>query len=59
MKKSLTLKDLEADKNKLEQFILQAQKQLVRWDGALGYIMDNIKKFKEVENARKSTGNKG
>jgi len=52
MAKSLTLKSLEKDKQVLEEKIgvlrqqmNQAQAQLLRLDGALGYINDNIKQL--------------
>jgi len=52
----LNLKELEKDRQKIEQAIVnlkeqlaQHQVQLYRLDGALGYINDNIKKIKEVE----------
>ncbi len=58
-KEDLTLKSFEKDKAELEQKIQtlreqvnNAQVQLCRFDGALGYINDNIKKLKEVEDAR-------
>ena len=56
--KSLTLKKLEEDKAKLGQLIQQTQQQLIRLDGALAYITDNIKKLKEVEDVRTRTNNK-
>lgn len=53
MAKNLTLKSLEKDKEQLEammkrlqQQIAQSQVQLYRWDGALGFIVDNIKRIK-------------
>jgi len=52
----LNLKELEKDKKEIEQAtvnlkeqLTQQQIQLYRLDGALGYINDNIKKIKEVE----------
>lgn len=47
--KSLTLKQLEADKEKLTTMIKQTQIQLYRLDGALGYVQDNIKAIKGEE----------
>jgi len=47
--KSLTLEELEKDKKKLETNILNMKTQLIRMDGALAYVMDNINKLKEVE----------
>ena len=59
MRKSLTLKELEKDKKqvegmmkKLQQEIAQAQIQLYRLDGSLGYLIDNIKKLKGVKDDR-------
>ena len=58
--KSLTLRKLEQDKTNLEQMIKQTQNQLnqlqvqiLRLDGALSYINDNIKELtKEVKDDR-------
>jgi len=57
--KSLTLKSLEKDKADLEgkmqtlqRQISSAQVQLYRLDGALGYVIDNIKALKEKEDDR-------
>ena len=56
--KSLTLKRLEEDKKKLEITISKMEMQInqltsnhLRYLGALGYIEDNIKQIKEVEDA--------
>ena len=62
--KSLTLKKLEEDKEKLEklmqelsQRVSQAQTQFVGFQGALAYINDNIKQLKEVGDDRTRTDN--
>ena len=56
MAKSLTLQALEKDKVELSQKMQALQRQLsnmqvqlYRLDGALGYIEDNIKSIKGVE----------
>jgi len=35
----------------------QTQQQLLRLDGALGYVNDNIKELQEVKDVRKRTDN--
>ena len=53
---SLTLEKLGEDKGKIETLIRRAQYQIqqlntdiVRWDGVLTYLNDNIKNMKEEE----------
>ena len=55
--KSLTLKRLEEDKAKVGNMVAQFEQQInnltanrLRCLGVLGYIEDNIKRIKEVEN---------
>ena len=54
MTKKLTLKELQKDKVRLEQAIGQTQVQGIRLEGALAYVMDNIKEM-EVEDVRETT----
>lgn len=63
--KSLTLKRLEEDKKKLGVLVAQIEQQInelitnrLRYLGTLGYIEDNIKEMKEVEDAGKRDNNK-
>ena len=56
MAKSLTLKKLEQDKAEIEKIMKQAHQeiqqlrtQILRLDGALGYVKDNIKNLTEKE----------
>lgn len=46
-RKSLRLKDLEKDRERITELLQQTQIQLYRLDGALGYLNDNIKTLKE------------
>ena len=45
----MNIKRWEADRKKLEESIKQAQISVYRYEGALGYVLGNIKKLKEVE----------
>jgi len=45
-KKSLILKDLEKDRERIIQLMQQTQIQVYRLDGILGYLNDNIKALK-------------
>lgn len=63
MIKTLTVKKLGQDKQKIEQLIMREQKLLMdtqahilRLQGALNYINDNIK---EVDDDRKGSDNEG
>ena len=47
--KSLSLKALEKDKERINQMIAKTQIQLYRLDGILRYLEDNIKALKEVK----------
>jgi len=49
----MTIEELRKDKQKIEQLMSQTQIQLWRYQGALSYILDNIKK--EEEDDRKGT----
>ena len=47
--KELTLAALILDKREIEQTIKQMQKQLLRLDGILGYLNDNIAELEKGE----------
>ena len=56
---NLNLKKLKRDKEKLEKLIGQSREQIsqlniqvLRLDGALGYVLDNIKEIEGVEDDR-------
>ena len=55
--KSLSLKKLEQDKAGIERLIQENQIHLQRLVGALSYISDNIKHFKEDGDDRSRINN--
>ena len=44
----MDIKELEKDKDKLQKLLQQAQINVWRYEGALGYVLDNINKLKET-----------
>ena len=53
----IDLKELKEDRARLERLLQQTQTQLWRYEGALSYVMDNIKKLEGggEENDRERT----
>ena len=53
----MNIKKWEEDREKLEESIKQARISVYRYEGALGYVLGNIKKLKEVEDDKHRTDN--
>lgn len=53
----MDFKELKKDRDKLQKLLQQTQVKLWRYEGALAYVMDNIKKLEDkgVEDDRGTT----